>query len=704
MILQVTDHLDKTTEQPNFLAALLHSTRDFDDPVFLVQLMESFTYAAAKGGSTAALASGIRSCAYIYLTAEERRKTSLDAVADDPPQESAHGSPSAVPVLLQPSSLEQLVLPRRQEFSIRELVEVADAFSELKSSSAFPRQSLLLIQNLLKDNVVLLQQNDGQCSSSEDVDAADAGVATGDSALPEEAQFVRGSRSGNRGSGPVLAGRAYYADLSLFDCARLANALAKLRVADPRVFDRIAEKMRHIPSSQELAEEMEPDVSDWVHCSSANLSLAIETPLGRDGTGDLPVGRLRHSDKFMFRLLKEARLRRMSGSGIAGQGHVEGENRWDKKGTTTHVQDTLSRLAYGFAKFQNANVLVFDALATHSRRKLNHFGMSELSLLLPSFARTGVQNQVLLARAVGRVKQWGPDSILEDIREGECTFQEVLNVAMAFAKFQVGDEKLLRGVFSPVFRSFLPVFFASGADEDDAKNLAGEGEVEDMHIFDADVLGEAAQSVARSRPKFGRSSKILRDVDDEVALPLPPEEEAFLLERYAENRFHHVPTEDWMNVVQVYGKSRYADEPLLRGISDLIRRERLVPKSDVVFGQRGGGRGVGVSGKSDILTLADALKYAHACAKLDFVYKPLVTEIVQKLKRECRIEQMSPFEALKLSRDLTKIGGELYELETYIGSVLPNEMRSSVGVCRKNVVSSGPQERRKSARKRKLTW
>eukprot|EP00397_Hematodinium_sp_SG-2012_P044878 GEMP01050241.1.p1 GENE.GEMP01050241.1~~GEMP01050241.1.p1 ORF type:complete len:501 (+),score=86.86 GEMP01050241.1:104-1606(+) len=107
-------------------------------------------------------------------------------------------------------------------------------------------------------------------------------------------------------------------------------------------------------------------------------------------------------------------------------------------------------LAYAFAKFGQQGTstgMLFDIFATEARKKLHTLTIAELSQFLSSFARVQVAPKIVLARAQSRLKagsEWWIDS----------TFEDIVNLTMAFGKFQTHDAKLAESLSSALTYHF----------------------------------------------------------------------------------------------------------------------------------------------------------------------------------------------------------------------------------------------------------
>eukprot|EP00438_Fugacium_kawagutii_P035788 Skav200796 [mRNA] locus=scaffold370:100556:101869:+ [translate_table: standard] len=112
--------------------------------------------------------------------------------------------------------------------------------------------------------------------------------------------------------------------------------------------------------------------------------------------------------------------------------------------------EDLANVLYGFAKFTSQDVALLDLLSIEVRRHLHALDITLMSSMLASLAKCGLSCPVLTGRATQMLRR--PPKPLEvneeasnvqracDLSSG--TFDELLTLTMAFAKFQVSDSRL----------------------------------------------------------------------------------------------------------------------------------------------------------------------------------------------------------------------------------------------------------------------
>jgi len=107
-------------------------------------------------------------------------------------------------------------------------------------------------------------------------------------------------------------------------------------------------------------------------------------------------------------------------------------------------------LVYAFAKFnhtEKTHGILYDLLVLEAKDKLHTLTIDELTQLLSSFARAHVPAKVIVSRALSRFKagsEWWIDS----------TFENIVNLTMAFGKFQIYDLRLLEALSSALIYHF----------------------------------------------------------------------------------------------------------------------------------------------------------------------------------------------------------------------------------------------------------
>jgi len=106
-------------------------------------------------------------------------------------------------------------------------------------------------------------------------------------------------------------------------------------------------------------------------------------------------------------------------------------------------------LTYAYGKFSQIatnSAMLFDLFATEARKKFQSFTIGELAQLLCSFARAQITPKIVLTRTQSRLKteDWWIDS----------KFEDVINLAMAFGRFQIHDKKLVEKLSTALIYHF----------------------------------------------------------------------------------------------------------------------------------------------------------------------------------------------------------------------------------------------------------
>ncbi|CAL1155091.1 unnamed protein product [Cladocopium goreaui] len=122
----------------------------------------------------------------------------------------------------------------------------------------------------------------------------------------------------------------------------------------------------------------------------------------------------------------------------------------DKEVRRDLTAQDLANVLYGFAKFTSQDIALLDLLSIEVRRHLHALDVRLMSSTLASLAKCGVSCPVLTGRATQMLRRPGPKlEANEEDREVQrvCnlslgTFNELLSLTMAFAKFQVRDSRL----------------------------------------------------------------------------------------------------------------------------------------------------------------------------------------------------------------------------------------------------------------------
>ncbi|CAD7956168.1 unnamed protein product [Amoebophrya sp. A25] len=561
--------------------------------------------------------------------------------------------------------------------------------------------------------------------------------------------------------------RASAGNMTALDCAKAVHGLAKLRLEDRTAMDALGKRLQELSDSgdfvascfQQSLAESKGHVQMFL-TSAVSAAQRVSALSGRDGSALFPATKTNLSQRrSVSEVLKQrlaarrakAKNRQETGDAVDGAadagpetstrtgllvdhqveegsrdapcGNALSSKNYDVSAIAAHTflwqPETLPRIlaktAYGFAKFQGSSgAALYDRLGILVRRHLLDFdGAREMGLVLTSFSRAGVANEVLLARMISRVRQWGGEGLLQRIRSASdgtkaVAFQDVLNLAMGFAKFQVKDEKAFLTCFSPVFRSFLPDTHA-----EDASPTSAEDE----------IFGRPSDSLTSDPTRTKRGARRAQKKADLACTPLEKQEREVedLARRFPENQFTEIQTADWVNVAQAYGKVHVLDEPLLRGIADLLCERLLTEDANNIHLCASGGAGArrgdlvdtldeatSSSGtkKASCFPVSDIVKYVNAMSKVGCAHTRLLGLLVQRLRRDLCVENdLPPFDALQLSQALNRLGSsEFPELETFVATVLPNEIRSSeVSPETRRRIATLPKHR-KSARRRKRTW
>eukprot|EP00392_Amoebophrya_sp_AT5.2_P003918 g3923.t1 len=511
------------------------------------------------------------------------------------------------------------------------------------------------------------------------------------------------------------------------DCAKALHGLAKLRADDAKALERVAGRLRDLFSSLDTFTEScrdysVPESGGRAHRCLLHVVLAVGSRSGLSSPKNPPPPQLPQHPREM-------------------KAEAGGEI-WSREA----VPRLLATIAYGFAKGRGTSSRhsgeLFDRLGVFARRNLHDFGVRDAGQLLTSFARAGVTNAVLVARVAGKVKQWGGRGILEQLRDAEPSpdrrLQSALNLAMGLAKFQCRDEKVFKACLSPVFRSFLPP--VGGAEEatrncrDHAGKMlmnssvaTGDEGRTSFHAAGSSGTNSMVSSFSTADDVFGlaadgdptqkSSPRQLRRQRRNAAQSLSPEEklehgvEELAAEFWPANGgvgSAAVSSADWVNVVQAYGKVHVLDETLVTAVCDLLY-DRV--RAGVIMGMAKNTMGSSscVAGGDEVLVViptSDVLKLVNALGKLNCPHKPLLNCLIQQLRRDVDVEkELSPFDALQLSQALARLGVAWEELEGFVGTVLPNEIRTSSGCSEetRRRMAVLPKHR-KSARKRKRTW
>ena len=330
---------------------------------------------------------------------------------------------------------------------------------------------------------------------------------------------------------------------------------------------------------------------------------------------------------------------------------------------------------------------LFFGISSSLARQTSELTATDCAIVAKAFAVCRVHDERILTALASRLRD-------KDVRTS-LTAEELSDVLYGFAKFTSQDIALL-DLLSIEVRRHLHVLDVSLMSSMLAA-LAKTG------VNSPVLTGRATQMLRRS---FSGHSELAPDVSPTCNLQLATFRElsaltmafakfqvrdARLYERLADALLECDDSKELAKSIEV------ETCPELVNVIHAFAKVHIAPVK--LFGTI---MGLLLSRPHNDLSTRDVVKLLHALAKVDYAMMPHMKAHILAASNPHRLKELGVFELLKLAVAARKLGLELPELETQVGTILPNEPPlQSENPQRRPAIK---QQRRKSARKQKWSW